>query len=103
MGRLISFAPQVRVLATSREKLNLQEEVCLRLEGLGFPEAEPGRDGSALEDAVKYGAIQLFLQSARTRLRPGYTITAVDLPSIAHICRQVGGSPLAIMLAATYG
>ena len=101
VGRLLSFAPQVRVLATSREKLNLQEEVCLRLEGLGFPEAEPGRDGSALEDAVKYGAIQLFLQSAR-RVRPGYTITAVDLPSIAHICRQVGGSPLAIMLAAAW-
>jgi predicted ATPase/DNA-binding SARP family transcriptional activator len=95
VAELLSQAPQVTVLATSRERLNLYEEQQLLLGGLAVPEAKTAVTGS------DYPAAVLFLHCARRR-RPDFELTAGDLPHLATICRLVAGIPLALELAAAW-
>ncbi|MDX1995471.1 MAG: BTAD domain-containing putative transcriptional regulator [bacterium] len=95
ISEILAAAPQVKVLTTSRERLNLQEEWLLETGGLPFPAALPNGTQN-LED---YGAVRLFMQSAR-RVRPEFALH--DPASVARICRLVEGMPLAIELAATW-
>lgn len=92
---LLSHAPSLQVIASSRIKLNLSGETVLQLGGMEFP------DWETPEDALEYSAVQLFLQSAK-RVQPGYELTAEDLPYIARICRLVQGLPLGVILAASW-
>ena len=88
-------APRVKVLITSRLRLNLQGEQLFHLSGMDFP------DWETPEDALEYSAVKLFVQSAR-RVCPGFSLQADDLKYIARICRLVGGLPLGILLAAAW-
>jgi predicted ATPase len=88
-------APEVRVLATSRASLNVQEEHLFHIAGMAFP------DWETPEDALEYSAVKLFMQSAR-RVRPGFALQADDLRYISRICRLVQGMPLGILLAAAW-
>ena len=69
MSEILRAAPGVKMLVTSREKLNLQEETRFRLEGMDYPdwvtEAEfaAGEDSDALENVFEYSAVKLFMQS----------------------------------------
>jgi predicted ATPase/Tfp pilus assembly protein PilF len=92
---ILQTAPGIKILTTSRERLLLQEEQLLHLEGLPFPEEETA------EEVSHYPAITLFLQSAR-QVRPDFQITATNLAPLTRICRQVEGMPLAIILAAAW-
>lgn len=92
---LLQGAPNLKVLATSRERLGLTAEQLLPLEGLDFPAWETP------EDALNYSAVQLLLESAR-RIRPDFTLTAEDLPYAARITRRVQGTPLALVLAGNW-
>jgi predicted ATPase/DNA-binding CsgD family transcriptional regulator len=91
---LLAAAPQVKVLATSRETLNLHEEWVHHLEGLPYP---PADDVESLE---AYPAVELFVTAARR------TSSAFDYEqerlAVARICRYVAGMPLALELAATW-
>ena len=90
---VLHAAPQVKVLATSREKLNLSGETIFALSGLQFPTWETP------EDALAYDAVKLFMQSAQ-RVRPDFELHAEDLDYLARICRLTTGMPLGIVLAA---
>ena len=91
---LLAEAPQVKLLVTSRERLNLQEEAVYTVGGLSLlTEASDASADSA--------ALQLFLQAAR-RTRSQFQPSADDLPAIAQICRLVDGIPLGIELAAAW-
>lgn len=89
---LLRQAPAVQVVVTSRERLNLYEEVIFDVPGLAVPD-----DGSAPELS---GAALLFVESAQ-RVRRGY-LPAAELPSIVEVCRLVNGVPLAVELAASW-
>jgi predicted ATPase/predicted Ser/Thr protein kinase/Flp pilus assembly protein TadD len=93
--KVLHTAPEVRMLVTSRGRLNLREEWLLPLEGLPLPQQgmEKGSDGAT--------AVDFFLQSAR-RIRPNFSPNEEDLQAIYAICRLVGGSPLGIELAASW-
>lgn len=119
--RILQAAPGVRVLTTSRERLNLQEETLIRIKGMDFP------DEGISENVLDYSAVKLFIQSAQ-RVRPGFALTtdetyaarmgrlmqstqhdpsgvtfaADELTYVARICRQVRGMPLGILLAAAW-
>jgi predicted ATPase len=95
VSELLETAPEVKVLSTSRARLNVQGECLFHLEGLDLP------DWEALEHTADYSAVRLFLQSAR-RVRPGSEINAAELKHVARICRLVGGMPLGILLAAAW-
>ncbi len=93
VSEILTAAPQVRVLATSRERLNLREEQVFLVEGMRFPE---GNQEEGLDD---FSSVKLFLQSAR-RLLPGFELIPGERPCVARICRLVQGTPLGIELAA---
>jgi predicted ATPase/DNA-binding CsgD family transcriptional regulator len=90
---LVEAAPRLRVLITSRERLNLRGETVYTLRGLDFPASETP------EEALEYDAVKLFLQSAQ-RVRPDYALEADGLDFLARICRLTAGMPLGIELAA---
>ncbi len=96
---LLIAAPKVKILATSRERLNLSGEILFPLSGLSFPELATGSTtpiGSAVAD---YDAVKLLVEQAR-RVRPGLQLDAPDYRCLARICCLVGGMPLALVLAA---
>jgi DNA-binding SARP family transcriptional activator/predicted ATPase len=97
VAQILRTAPQVKVLVTSRARLNLHDEHCLPVAGIPFPEEIPA-DG---RQARGFAAVNLFLQAAR-RLRPGFEPAEADWTAIAHICRLVEGMPLGILLAAAW-
>ncbi len=92
---VLKTAPDVKVLSTSRVRLNVQGEQLFHLAGMDFP------DWETPEDAAEYSAAKLFLQSAR-RVRPGFELRADDLKYISRICRLVGGMPLGVLMAAAW-
>lgn len=83
VGDILQAAPGIKLLATSREPLNIQGEWVFEVEGLGEP------------------AALLFAQSAR-RTRASFELTAEDQAAVAQICRLVDGLPLGIELAASW-
>ncbi|MCL4275757.1 MAG: tetratricopeptide repeat protein [Anaerolineales bacterium] len=91
---LLRQAPGVRVLVTSRERLNLYDEVVFDVSGLEVPSG----DSSAPQES---SAVALFLQSAQ-RVKRDFSLAGRDQESVAHICRMVGGMPLAIELASAW-
>lgn len=82
---LLAAAPQVQILATSRQRLGIGVERLLPVEPLL---------GARAEDAV-----QLFSQRAQQVL-PSFTVTPENHRIVADICARLDGLPLAIELAA---
>lgn len=95
LTRLLQDAPQIKLLLTSRSRLRMQGEALLPVEGLPAPD-----DGTptALE---RSDAAQLLLRRARL-LRPEFGQSAAESTSLAAICRQLQGIPLALELAAAH-
>lgn len=91
---LLENAPGIKVLVTSREALNLQEEWLYPLNGLTTP---PSVYATDLED---YEAVRLFLYHAQ-RIQPGFQL-ANEHEAVIHICKMTAGLPLAIEIAASW-
>ncbi|HET7038056.1 MAG TPA: BTAD domain-containing putative transcriptional regulator [Thermomicrobiaceae bacterium] len=92
---ILSTAPGLRVLATSRAPLELHDETLLRLAGLPVP-PEDAPDAAAL---ASYAGVRLFLERAE-RLAPGWGQEPDELAGAARLCRLLDGIPLGIELAA---
>jgi predicted ATPase/DNA-binding SARP family transcriptional activator len=90
---ILGAAPGVQVLASSRERLHLNQEQIFAIEGLEFP------DWETPQEAATYSAVRLFIQSAQ-RIQHDFALAADDLTYLSRICRLVGGLPLAVELAA---
>ncbi|WP_374689090.1 AAA family ATPase, partial [Promineifilum sp.] len=95
VNEILQTCPQIAILATSRERLHLTGESRYELGGLDFPQE------MTAEDALDYTAVRLFAESGR-RARPDFEINAGNVADVARICRQVGGMPLALVLAAAW-
>jgi predicted ATPase/DNA-binding SARP family transcriptional activator len=93
--KIITAAPEVKLLVTSRERLNLQEEWVFDVGGLTIP-----YELAQLEPEA-YSGMALFLERAR-QARRGFKPTAEDIPQVVNICRLVGGMPLGLELAAAW-
>ena len=93
--QILQNTTNIKIIATSRQKLNQTGETVFNLEGMDFPQWETP------EDALEYAAVKLFMQSAK-RTRPDFELGADDLPAVARICRLVRGMPLGILLAASW-
>jgi len=96
LAQILDQAPGVKLLVTSRERLNLLEEWLIPLEGLHFP-----RDDGATDAVAEYSAVQLFVQRA-AQVQPGFGLSAAVQPAVLRICRLVEGLPLGIELAAAW-
>jgi len=90
---LLACCPGLRVLATSREALQLQAELRYAVAPLEVPE-----DG-APEAVARAAAAALFVERASSRDR-AFALTPANAHAIASVCRRVDGLPLAVELAA---
>ncbi len=95
---LLHHAPQLRLLATSRMPLQLQEEWLFPLSGLAYPLADG--ENSAEVPVESFGAGQLFVVRAR-QVRPDLN-PVQERHAIQRICALVEGMPLALELAAAW-
>lgn len=93
---LLSSCPKLRILATSRWKLNLMGENVCQVSGLALPEAAPSLDAPTL---LQSEAARLFVERARA-IRVDLPLTSRDVLAIARLCALLDGLPLALELAA---
>ena len=96
LDMLLDSCPRLRVLATSREALGVAGEVRRPILMLSVPDPQHSSTVGELEG---YESARLFVERASDR-RPGFALTPDNAESIAQICYQLDGIPLAIELAA---
>ncbi len=95
VATLIHECPQIRVLATSRQPLEVPGEQTYRVGSLAIPQD----DAIAANLALNYAAIALFTDRAKLA-NESFALTNENAPIIARICRRLDGIALAIELAA---
>jgi len=93
---IITGAPGVHILVTSREPLRLREEHLHRLPPLKSPSS---RSNPTAAEALSFPAVQLFVERA-TASRDDFELGDVEAPIVSDICRKLDGIALAIELAA---
>jgi predicted ATPase len=122
---ILKTAPDVKILATSRARLNVGGEHRFHVGGMNYPREETavlrqaqdahrqahygehpphstcGSVQVGLWDASQYSAVELFTQSAR-RARPDFQLSDDNLSGVVDVCRLVEGMPLAVRLAAAW-
>ena len=94
--RIVQEAPELHILATSRESFRTEGERVHRLFPLDCP---PQRDGLGIADILAYPASQLFVERIAESLGE-FELSEEDAPLVAEICRRLDGIALAIELAA---
>jgi len=95
VASLLSSAPDVRVLVTSREPLRITGEHEFAVPPLSLPSQSSPR----LEEAEQTPAVALFTDRARG-VRADFELTEENVAAVIAICRRLDGLPLAIELAA---
>lgn len=95
----------LKILVTSRTRLNVHGEQLLQLRGLATPTAAaPSATGDPPPkpaDFDTYSAMRLFTQSVQA-IMTDFTLDETTAGPVAEICRLVHGLPLGIELAATW-
>jgi predicted ATPase len=86
----------LRILASSREALDIAGELAWRMPALPTPDVDARESGDQL---MQYSAVRLFVARAAFA-SPSFRLTAENSAAVAHICRQLDGIPLALELAA---
>ena len=97
LSALVRGCPHLRILVTSRLPLQLAEEWLLPILGLPYPE----RFNLSLAQLRQYPAAQLLLDRA-IQVNPYFQAHEADASRLAQLCAFVGGSPLALELAASW-
>jgi predicted ATPase/class 3 adenylate cyclase len=95
-GAILAMAQDVRILATSRQALNISGEAAHALASLAVPAKTTSLTTG---EALDYGAIALFVDRAKA-VDTRFVLTDTTAPIVAEICRRLDGIALAIELAA---
>jgi len=93
-GDLLTSAPGLRIVVTSRVVLGVPGEVCWAVPPLDCPSVAAGAPEIVASDAVR-----LFIARASDQL-PGFSAADVPPHAVGELCRRLGGLPLAIELIA---
>ena len=93
---LLNSCPNLRVLATSQESLNVEGELNWLVPSLSVPSLV---QSPRVEELAGYESVRLFVERARHR-NPAFSLTSENAPAVARICGRLDGIPLAIELAA---
>lgn len=95
VSEILRAAPNLKIIVTSREPLQIYGEQRYRVPALGLPSS----DGIALNAWEQYAALSLFVERARAA-RDDFQVGQDNLQEIIQICRRLDGLPLAIELVA---
>ena len=102
VSEILQQAPELKILVTSRIRLNLQSELVAEISGLSFPAPYDIENFSKDNGFIdKYCAAEFFLRAAQ-RTRMDFAITHTDYAAVARITQLVGGMPLGLELAASW-
>ena len=93
---LLQACPHVKILASSREALNIAGELTYRVPSLSLPTR---KESVTVESLNQYEAVRLFIERALFHL-PVFAVTNQNAPALASICYRLDGIPLAIEMAA---
>jgi len=94
IGRILTAAPEVRILVTSRMKLGVAGETIFNLPGLSIV-------WNTAEEAFEASGVRLFIDAAK-RADALFSLDIDDLEPLSRILRLVGGTPLGIILSASW-
>lgn len=92
---LLNAAPNLTLLITTRDQINLPYQALIEVDGLSYPEAP------AADDFERYEAVQLFLRSTQLSNLPE-PLSPECKGHVARICQLIHGVPLALELAASF-
>ena len=91
---LLTACPNLRVLATSRERLGVAGEALYRVPSLSLPDED-----ATVDEAMRYDSVRLFVE--RSQLASSdFRVTSDNVSAVVSICRHLDGIPLALELAA---
>ncbi|MBZ0293940.1 MAG: NACHT domain-containing protein, partial [Anaerolineae bacterium] len=93
LSEILTQAPGVKLLVTSREILNLRDEWLYPVGGMAIPPEDS-------DDAESFDSVQLFAWYAR-RMRHNFALSA-EIDAVARIARALQGMPLALELASSW-
>src|SRR6266508_4585206 len=93
--QLLRACPQLTILATSREVLNIAGEHIWHVPTL----STPGAEVATPDLLMRYEGIHLFVERA-VAANPEFALTERNAAAVAQICRRLDGIPLAVELAA---
>lgn len=91
---ILNQCPAVKLLITSRERLNLPSEWLVDVHGLPYP---PTLEKNAV---MEYPSVELFTRQAR-RVNANFSLTGQEY-AVNRICQLVAGFPLGIEFAANW-
>src|SRR5712671_2459326 len=94
--RIFQAAPEVQILATSREPLQVEGEKVHRINPLAFP---PDDAPLSAARALTFSAVQLFVERAAAD-GSGFELNDADASIVSKVCRRLDGIALALELAA---
>jgi predicted ATPase/transcriptional regulator with XRE-family HTH domain len=95
---VLQSCPQLKIMATSREAMQIAGEQVFSVPALDFP-TEMHLLSMDFEALTQFSSIRLFAERARL-VNPSFSIDADNVNEIATICAQLDGLPLAIELFA---
>jgi predicted ATPase/class 3 adenylate cyclase len=93
---LLRVAPNIKIIASSREALGINGETVYRVPSLSLPEQVE----VTKEAAMGFESVQLFVERASAANRK-FQLTDENASFVAQICSRLDGIPLAIELAAS--
>jgi predicted ATPase/DNA-binding CsgD family transcriptional regulator len=96
VSEVISGAPRVRVITTSREPLSVAGEHVLPVPPLELPAPDAGQPLALVRQNE---AVALFIERAAAA-SGSFELTAANQAAVVGLCRRLDGLPLAIELAA---
>lgn len=97
VNHLLSMAPKLKMLITSREILRVYGEHHHPVTPLAVPNL---KHLPSLDRLTQFEAVRLFIQQAQA-VKPDFEVTTTNAPAVAEICHRLDGLPLAIELAAS--
>ena len=95
-AELLGRCPNLQILATSREPLNIAGEKLWQVSTFAAP--DPTKL-TLVDLLLQFESLQLFVERAAT-VQPGFALTPENAQAVAEICHRLDGIPLAIELAA---
>ena len=102
LTEVLTGAEHVKLLVTSRTRLNLPGEQLYAVGGMQLPSADQAAEWvDPAVEAQKFSALGLFIDRAR-RVRSDFELGRENVEAIVETCRLVAGMPLGIELAASW-
>jgi len=99
VAQVLKTAPHVKVLVTSRARLNMQAEYLFSIKGMALPASIAPHTPEATHELLGYDGLELFVTGAR-RVQPDFQLVPDNASDVVRVCRLVAGLPLAILMAA---